>query len=43
MLDIMYSVPSNKNIKSVVVTDDVVREIGEPRLEYRRKRSKKSA
>jgi len=43
MLDIMYDVPSKKNLKRVTITVEVVRGQGEPKLEYKRKRSKKSA
>jgi len=43
MLDIMYDIPSQKDIKRVIITDDVVRGLGTPKLEYKAKRSKKSA
>ncbi len=43
MLDIMYEIPSQKNIKSVTVTAEVVRGEAGPKLESKRKQSKKSA
>lgn len=43
MLDIMYDVPSRKNLKRVTITAEVVRGQGGAKLEYKRKRSKKSA
>ena len=43
MLDIMYDVPSHKDIKRVVVTRDVVLGTAKPELEYKHKRARKSA
>jgi len=43
MLDIMYDIPSQKNIRRAVITAEVVRGTAGPELEHKRKRSKKSA
>ena len=43
MLDIMYDVPSQKDVKRVVVTGDVVLGTAKPELECKRKQPRKTA
>ncbi len=43
MLDIMYDIPSQKDVKKVTVTDAVIKGEAGPELVRKRKRSKKSA
>ncbi len=43
MLDLMYEIPSQKNVKKVTVTDAVIKGDAGPEIVRKRKRSKKSA